>query len=136
MKKLVIILIAVFILPAFVQAAEGIQEGLWEITTTTEMPSMPYKMPPTTIRHCYSKEDVKDQKNVVTAKDKDCNISDYNVSGNKVTWEMKCTGNKIGTYRGQTVFSTNSYSSTMKSETGGHKINMTTKAKRLGDCKK
>ncbi|MGD0277540.1 MAG: DUF3617 family protein, partial [Syntrophales bacterium] len=79
--------------------------------------------------------DVKDQKNVVTAKDKDCNISDYNVSGNKVTWKMICTGKKTGTFSGQTVFSKNTFSSTMKSETGGHTMNMTMKAKRLGDCK-
>jgi hypothetical protein len=96
---------------------------------------MPYKMPPTTIRHCYSKEDVKDQKNVVTAKDKDCNISNYNVSGNKVTWKMICTGKKTGTFSGQTVFSKNTFNSTMKSETGGHTMTMTMKAKRLSDCK-
>jgi len=93
-------------------------------------------MPPTTIRHCYSKEDVKDQKNMVTAKDKDCNISDFNISESKVTWKMKCSGKKTGTYSGQTVFSKNSYNSIMKIETGGHIMNMTTKANRLGDCKK
>ncbi len=136
MKRLVIVTIgAMLILPAAASAADMMREGQWEITSQTEMPGMPMKIPASTMTHCYSKEDVKDQKKVIARDDK-CKVTDYKVSGNKVTWAMKCTGEAAGTYTGETVFGKDSYNSIMKMNAQGHKMTVKVKAKRLGDCPK
>lgn len=123
------------LLPALVFSAEGIRPGMWEITSTMDMPGMPMKMPPTTIRHCYTADEVKDQKKVIS-RDKDCTVTDFKSSGNKVTWKMKCTGKHPGTFSGETVFSGDSYVSDMKMEAQGGKGSMTMKVqgKRVGNC--
>jgi hypothetical protein len=117
-------------------AAEGIRPGMWEITSTMDMPGMPMKMPPTTVKHCYTNEDVKDQKKMVN-RDKDCTITDFKSSGSKVTWKMKCTGQHPGTFSGETTFAADSYDSSMKMESAGGKgssMNMKVKGKRVGNC--
>lgn len=128
------LLIMLILIPASLQASTGIREGLWEMTTTMQMPGAPAQMPPTTMKHCFTKEDVKDQKNVVTSKNKDCTVTDYKMSGNKVTWAMKCTGKSPGTFSGVTTFAGDSYSSTMQMQAQGMKMGMKLNAKRLGDC--
>lgn len=115
-------------------AASPMKEGLWEITTVTEMPGIPFKIPPTTVTHCYSKDDVSDQKKVVTSGDKNCTVSDFKATGNKVSWTMICTGDNPGTFKGETTFSGDSYSSIMKMDAGGHKATMNVKGKRVGVC--
>ncbi len=133
MKKAVIALLSALVIPVACNAAETMRDGYWELTTTMEMPGMPMKMPPTTIKHCYTKEDVKDQKKAIST-NKDCTVVDFKESGNKITWKMKCTGQSAGESSGVTVFNGNSYESTMKMQTQGQSMDMTVKAKRLGTC--
>lgn len=136
MKRMLSMVVgAVMLLPAGLFAAEPIREGYWEITSQTEMPGMPMKLPSTTIKHCYTKEDVKDQKTVIN-RDKNCTLTDYKVSGNKVTWAMKCTGEQAGIFTGETVFSADAYNSIMKMKTQGHNMTVKVKGKRIGECPK
>lgn len=124
------------LLPAAVFAAEGMRPGMWETTTTMDMPGMPMKMAPTTVKHCYTAEEVKDQKKVISS-NKDCTVTDVKRSGNKVTWKMKCTGQNPGTFSGETVFSGDSYVSTMQRESQGGQgmsVNMKVEGKRVGNC--
>ena len=136
MRHLMILVVAALALAATVAvvAADEMREGLWEMTTTMEMPGVPYKMPPTVIKHCYSKEDVKDRKKVVASDNKDCTVSDMKTTGNKVTWKMKCTGQNAATMTGEMIMGKDSYTSTMKMQS--KETNMTTKvkAKRIGSC--
>ena len=131
----VFVLGAVLLVSTGAFAADSIREGYWEITSQTEMPGMPMKIPANTIKHCYSKEDVKDQKKVI-ARDKNCTMTDYRVAGNKVIWAMKCTGQNAGTFNGETIFSQDSYASTMKMKSQGHAMTVKVKAKRIGECPK
>ena len=65
MKKSVIIIAVVALASLFcipMSASSEMREGKWEITSSMDMPGMPTKMPPTVIQHCYTKEDVKDEK--------------------------------------------------------------------------
>jgi Protein of unknown function (DUF3617) len=133
MKKIVISILFVLALTATCFAADTMRDGYWELTTTMEMPGMPMMIPPTTIKHCYTKEDVKDQKKTITT-DKNCTVTDLKKSGNKVTWKMKCTGNHAGDFSGETVFKKDAYDSTMKMHTEEQTMNMKVKAKRLGNC--
>lgn len=133
MKRIAITILATFVLPTVSFAGETMREGYWELVSTMEMPGMPMKMPPTRTKHCYSKEDVKDQKKSITT-DKNCTVTDLKQSGNKITWKMKCTGQNAGVFSGETIYKGDAYDSTMKMETEGQTMNMKVKAKRLGNC--
>jgi len=135
MKKIAIAVLSTLVLPATIFAAETMREGYWELITTTEMPGIPMQIPPTKIKHCYTKEDVKDQRKTITT-DKNCTITDFKQSGNKISWKMKCTGENSGVFSGETIFKTDAYDSTMKMQTQGQTMNMKVKAKRLGNCPK
>ena len=135
MRKTVIVVLFALVLPVAGFAADTMRDGYWELITTMEMPGMPMQMPPTTIKHCYTKEDVKDQKKTITA-DKNCTVTDLKQSGNTVAWKMKCTGKNAGDFSGETVYKGgDAYDSTMTMQTKGRRtMNMKVKAKRLGNC--
>ena len=133
MKKVVIVILFALALPVTSFAADMMRDGYWELISTMEMPGMPMKMAPTTIKHRYTREDVKDQKKTIST-DKNCTVTDLKQSGNKVTWKMKCTGQNAGDFSGETVYKRDAYDSTMKMQTQGQTMNMKIKAKRLGDC--
>ena len=133
MKKIIIAILSALALPATSFAVDTMRDGFWEMITTMEMPGMPMSMPPTKITHCYTKEDVKDQKKTITT-DKNCTVTDIKQSGNKVTWKMKCTGENAGVFSGETVYKRDAYDSTMKMQSHGQTMNMKVKAKRLGNC--
>lgn len=133
MKKCFLAILFTLAIPAIGGAADVMREGYWEMTSTMEMPGMPMEMPSTTVKHCFSKEDVKDPRNTVNT-DKNCKVTELKQSGNKVTWKMKCTGERSGSFSGETVFKKDSYTSNMKMEAEGMTMNMKMKAKRLGDC--
>ncbi len=133
MKTRLTALLFALALPVTGFAADTMRDGYWELTTTMDMPGMPVKMAPTKVKHCYTKEDVKDQKRVIST-DKNCTVTDLKQSGNKVSWKMKCTGEHAGVFSGETVFRGDAYDSTMKMQTQGQTMNMKVKAKRLGNC--
>jgi hypothetical protein len=133
MKKIAVAILTALALPAAVLAADTMRDGYWELITTMEMPGMPMKLAPTRTKHCYTKEDVKDQKKTITT-DKNCTVTDLKQSGNKVTWKMKCTGKNGGDFSGETVFKADAYDSSMKMQSQGMTMNMKVNAKRLGNC--
>lgn len=133
MKKIAVALLSVLIIPVVGFAAANMRDGLWEMTTTVEMPGMPMQIPPTQVKHCFTKEDVKDQKKAIAGSD-DCIVSDLKETGNKVTWKMKCKGDSAGEFSGQTVFSGDSFETIMKMQAEGQDMTMNVKARRLGEC--
>ncbi len=133
MTKIVITILLALVLPASGFAADTMRDGYWELVSTMDIPGMPVPMAPTTIKHCYTKEDVKDQKKTITT-DKNCTVTDYKQTGNKATWKMKCTGRNAGEFSGETVYKGDAYDSTMKMQTPGRTMNMKVKARRLGNC--
>lgn len=134
MRKAIFTVLAVLLVPAVTLAADTIREGLWEVTTQMEMPGMPMKMPATVMKHCYTQNDVSDQKKIIS-RDKNCVVTDLKTSSNKVTWKMKCTGENAATMTGETVFGKDSYTSLMKMHSHGQDMTMKVKGKRLGNCK-
>jgi len=114
-------------------AAEGIRDGLWEIISQPEIPGMGMKLPASTLKQCYTKEDAKNYKKFI-AIDKDCSITNYKVSGNKITWSMKCTGENAGTASGETMFSSNNFASSMQMKSDGEVMTVKVKGRRIGHC--
>jgi hypothetical protein len=100
------------------------------------MPGMQYKMPPTKVTHCYTKEDLKDNKKVVPQQKGDCKMTDMNYSGNKVTWKMVCTGKNVGKGEGEMIYNgSTAYEGSMKMEMQGMVMTNKYKARRIGECK-
>jgi hypothetical protein len=136
-----------FVLVLFVAVAPlaaapaAMQEGNWELTMKMEMTGMPFPMPPVTVNHCYTKEDVKDSKNTIpsTSKKKDdCETKDVKVVGNKVTWKVQCKDGSTGS--GEMESKQASYNGMMTMEQpdkkgGKSKIVYHMSGKRTGDCK-
>jgi len=71
-------------------AGVNMHEGLWEITTKLEMPGMPMQMPARKHRQCLTKQ--KMEPNAQGQEAKGCKISNRKISGNTVTWTLKCSG--------------------------------------------
>jgi hypothetical protein len=89
-QALVLLLFAVLSAPVS-GATSDMQPGLWEITTTVEMSGMPMPMPPQTIQHCYTKQDVaKGEGTVPQGDSRNCRIKDHKVSGNTASWTLVC----------------------------------------------
>lgn len=113
--------------------ASDMKPGLWEITTSVEMPGMPYQPPPQTIRHCYTEQDVKENP---VPKDDTCKITDLKTSGNKTTWKMVCTGEAASKGEGEMIFYGDSaYEGKNRMEMQGMLMTTKYKGKRLGECK-
>jgi len=119
--------------PCNVPAADMMKPGLWEVTTSMEMPGMPYKPQPTTIRHCYTAQEVKENP---VPKDNNCKMTDMKTSGNKTSWKVECTGEAAGKGEGEITYQGDSaYEGKSKMQTQGMTVAMKYKAKRLGECK-
>ncbi len=146
MKNLAKVLLAMFGMAVSFSAwpAQQMREGLWEISTRMEMPGMP-KMPKgmpgmgeTTMKHCYRKEDLRDEKSVVPQgqNDPNCVVKNIRTKGSKVTWEVQCKGGQGGG-SGEMEYHGDSYQGMMKSTHPQMKGEMVMhyRGKRIGDCK-
>jgi hypothetical protein len=121
-------------LPTF--AASPQKPGNWQITMEMDMPNMPMKMPPMTVTHCVTKEDVENPERAVP-KGRDngnCKVSDFKVDGNKVSWSVKCEGKQPVTGNGEITFDGDSYSGWSKMHMNDQEITTKMTGKRLGDC--
>lgn len=142
MKNLVKILLAVSGMAVSFGAwpDQLMREGLWEISSRIEAPNMPKGMPgmgETTMKHCYRKEDVRDDTKIVPQgqNDPNCEVKNNKVSGNKVTWEVQCKGGQ-GSGSGEMVYHRDSYEGVMKTRHPGMgEMVMHYRGKRIGDCK-
>ncbi len=111
-------------------AAPNMEDGLWEITMTVDMPGMPQRS--FTNTSCLTKE-----KAVPQTAESSCTLKDVKTEGNTVTWMMVC---KEATSKGKVTYARNTmegtFETTMKS--GGQTMTMKNimKGKRIGPCNK
>src|SRR4030066_1081385 len=91
MKRMVLLLLAVGLLfgshSSYAAGGPDFQEGLWEITTVSEMPGMP-AMPSVKQNQCMTNKDYVSHGK--EEKDNSCTVSDLKTNGNTVTWKMEC----------------------------------------------
>jgi hypothetical protein len=134
-RKLAALAVAALPLAAVAEDPSPMQEGLWEISLQLEIPNMPFKPPATTMKHCYTKQELADQ-GVVPQQEKDCKVTDVKRTASSVSWKTTCTGKNAGTGEGQLTFSSpTAYEGSTKMTTGGTTLTTVYKGKRLGDCK-
>lgn len=116
------------------------QDGRWEVKMEMSMPGMPANMPPITTTQCITPEEAADPQKAMPQGGRggqnDCKVSDHKVVGNKVTWTMKCEGAQPMTGTGEFVYAGDSYTGTMKMDSGGGTMAIKYTGKRLGDCTK
>ena len=112
-------------------AAATMEDGLWEITTTVDMPGMSSKS--FTHTSCLTKE-----KAVPQTAESGCTVKDVKTQGNTLTWTVVCregmsTSKGKVTYVGPTMEGV--VETTVK--TGGQTMTMKSvmKGRRIGPCK-
>jgi hypothetical protein len=110
-------------------AAPNMEDGLWEITTTVDMPGMPSKS--FTQTSCLTKE-----KAVPQTAESGCTIKDMKIQGNTITWTVVC---KEGTSTGKVTYSGTTMEgfteTTVKTNGNTMTIKSRMKGKRIGPCK-
>ena len=116
-------------------AAVAQDKELWEVTTKMEMPGMPMAMPAQTQRVCLPKTRKDDD---LVPKTEGCRVSDVKRAGNKVTFNVACTGTDPMTGTGEITSMPASYDGRMrlKGKMGDQTMEMshTFSGKRVGDC--
>ncbi len=113
--------------------APNMQDGLWEITTKSEMKGMPAgMMKPMTHTMCLTQKDSVPEKPRKT----DCKMT-HSINGNTVTWSVTCPDSVSN---GRITYAGASFDGTMETTMnhGGEKMQMknSMKGKRIGPCKK
>ncbi|MGH8262575.1 MAG: DUF3617 domain-containing protein [Steroidobacterales bacterium] len=124
----VIVLASPMVFQAF--AADPPQGDQWETTTRMSMEGMPMQMPAQTLKICAKRNPTEPP----GAGRQNCTNTNFNRTGNKVTWEVHCTGPEM-TGTGEIVYDgTDSYTGTIQfvSAQGNMTINMT--GRKLGTC--
>ncbi len=114
---------------SLVFGAPNIEDGLWEITTTVDMPGMPSRS--FTHTSCLTKE-----KAVPQTTESSCTLKDVKTEGNTVTWTVVCkeaTSKGKVTYKGSTMDGT--VETTVKSDGQTMTMKSIMKGKRIGPCK-
>jgi len=136
-------LLALAAMPAL--AGENpMQPGMWEITTQMDMPGMPYKMPPMTLKHCVTPEMLAKDHGLAEQKSppgSHCERTKMKISGNQAEWAVSCTGKTNMTGHGTMTWdSANSYHGvtqlTMDMDGQTRNVTQTMQGKRLGQCTK
>jgi len=138
---LAVTIIGVFLWGTFAFAEVNLHEGLWEITTKMEMQGMPMKMPARKHTQCLTKKNM--LKTMVPKeqdKKEECKITDQKISGNTVTWIMKCSGKDAMEMTGKTTYHGDTFEGTITMisndpEEGKMKMINHISGRRIGECK-
>ena len=120
--------------PSIAPAAVMIKPGLWEVSTTIEMPGVPFQQPPQTVRQCVTPQEAEDVEKSLPIS-KDCKLIDFRSSENKVNWKVECTGKMAGEGEGDVEYmGETSYKGITRIQSHGMSFHMKHKATRVGEC--
>lgn len=113
--------------------------GLWEITTTMEMPGMPGGGYATKNRICMRADDMEmEKKGLDEEMSKTCKITNMKSSRSNLSYDISCSGEQPMKGKVKMSFKADSYTGTMVMDMGGENaMKMTTRysGKRIGKCK-
>ncbi len=128
-----------FSLASPVFSATHMQPGLWEITTTIQIPGVKLDIPPVVARQCFTAAQLKATEHPLPTSP-GCTITDSTHSSEITRWQMQCKqGNNRINASGEIHYSAQSYqgsarfsdSSGKHAETVVHRYS----GKRLGTCR-
>lgn len=133
MKRGICIIVALFFLfsARLSFAATTMEDGLWEMTTTVDMPGMPSKS--FTHTSCLTKE-----KAVPQTAESGCTVKDVKTQGNTLTWTVVCREG-MSTSKGKVTYVGSTMEGVVETtvKTGGQTMTMRSvmKGRRIGPCK-
>ena len=105
-------------------------DELWEMTTKMDMPGM--AMPAMTATVCLPKGGA--YKPGKVPHQKNCEMSDLKVSGNKTSWKMHCSGRDAMDGSGEVTRTANSMKGMMKLSSKDVQMTQDISGKRVGTC--
>ena len=127
---------------AGLMAQTPMRPGRWQVTMQMQIPGAPVQIPPTTMEQCITEDQLKKDpasglpNGAQKPGDNACKVTDYQTSGNTVTWKMMCSGQQAMTGDGEMTFTGDSYAGAMKMSMSQGSMSMKLSGKRLGDCTK
>jgi hypothetical protein len=105
---------------------------LWQTTSQTIMPGMPYNPPPNTGTLCTKREWTRPPP---PPPGQTCTTSNFQRVDNKVTWDTQCTGRMAMTGRGEITFTSDSaYTGVIAFAAEGMTVTINLSGTRIGDC--
>jgi hypothetical protein len=105
-------------------------DELWEMSTRMDMPGM--AMPAVKTTSCLPREG--GYKPESGPKDKNCEVTDLKVSGNKTSWKMHCSGKDEMSGSGEMTRTADTLNGTMKMTMKGGQMTQVMAGKRIGTC--
>ncbi|MDX8403912.1 MAG: DUF3617 family protein [Mariprofundaceae bacterium] len=110
--------------------------GEWEMTSQMKIEGMPAgvpSMPPMTSQQCISKDRMIPSQQ---GHNQDCEKIKQHVSGNTITWSMRCTTQDVvSEMNGTSTYTGNTMKGSMHITSQGMKMSSYVTGKRLGPCK-
>ena len=140
------VVVTMLLTPAVAAAqAPPMRAGMWELTVNVNMPNFPVAMPPITTNQCVTPDMLETPDGVLGQgplagpmnmgqDDTDCEIRDYELVGQTVTWAISCTQPQEFSAEGEMTFGDDRYTGTMSSQTPQGLMTMSLDAVRTGDC--
>ncbi len=105
--------------------------NLWKTTSQMSMPGMP-AMPPQSSQLCTAKEWTQPPP---PPPGQTCAQTDFQTTGNKVTWKTQCTGEMDMAGEGEITFDTaDSYTGTIKFLAAGMTMTVNLTGTKIGEC--
>jgi len=110
------------------RAANGSE---WEMTTTMEIPGMPFAMPPTIRRQCLQDQAVPFRDN----EDQNCRVVNKEKSGDTMNWKLVCDGpDGRSEMTGVTKYTGDTMDTKIQVKGGQGEMSIHTTGKKLGPC--
>lgn len=122
-------------------AADGIQPGLWKVTSTPDIAGT--AAPPQVKTRCMTAEDAADVDKTFSpehrTRNSTCERVEHEFSGSRLKWRLQCTGQMSMDVAGTFEFVTPEHYTavvTSSSEIGGQKMSsrVTIEGERIGEC--
>ncbi|WP_386067378.1 DUF3617 domain-containing protein [Tahibacter sp. UC22_41] len=102
----------------------------YRVTMTMRMAGM--SMPGTTTEVCTARAQAVSEQAV--PKDKNCEVQNFRVQGNKASYHLVCTGKNAMSGDGEMETLTDGYRGSIKAEVEGQQMTMSYEGKRIGGC--
>jgi len=112
--------------------ADGQPGVLWETTSKMVMAGMPMGPPPNTVKLCAAQEWTSPPP---PPPGQSCTQSNFQRSGNKVSWDTQCTGQMEMSGHGEITFdSADSYTGAITFNAEGTNMTINLTGKKIGEC--
>lgn len=134
----VVVMVAVACSWAVVAQQNPMRPGNWEIRMEMDVPNAPIKLPPITRTQCITQEQIDNPAEAFSGpqgENQNCEVTDYTIDGNEVSWSMSCSQPEMMTGTGHMTFNDgDTYTGVVTMTMSAGTMTMKYSGKRLGAC--